>query len=305
MNPENTKVRGQRLFIAAARQLITMIGTALILYGLIWVFPIGATPNSQPESPVASSLTIVPYTGTLTDQNGNPINGSRTIQFSLWNLPTGGIRLWPTSGTSESHTVNVQDGQFHVNLGSTSGNGIPDTIGGQDLWLQIQVGNEILQPRQQIGVAFNAIESLNAQNVPDASISSRKLIPILERISVPTSVALTVTPQTVASATVEVEVPSHLWVIVTCDCVVSNGAFVGGAINIDGVYTPGHGFYAGFWPVGNNNSVALRQTVSNQFVYDLDPGTHTIEMKASLVNGVGSATVEYAHSGFSYLLVAR
>lgn len=255
-----------------------MAGTALILYALLAVFPVGAIANSQVESPASSSLPIVPYTGSLTDSGGNPINGSHTIRFSLWNLPTGGTMLWPLSGTPESHTVNVQNGQVHLNLGSTAGNGIPATLGGQDLWLQIQVGNEILQPRQQIGAAFNAIDSINAQNVPDASINSRKMAPQWYSAHNPATVSTTSTTQ----------VPTGVSLNFTCDidCVVlivHRGLIASsvehGRVNVD-ISVDGQPVFREYGLSGVPGGDQQRRfgSVSGSRMINLDAGTHMVSV---------------------------
>ena len=99
---------------------------------------------------VVGALAEVPdyvnYQGTLADTSGNPINGQRALQFSLYADSVGGSSLW-----SEAHPqVFVTNGLFNLFLGSI--NPFPDTLfNGQDLWLETTVEGETFTPRTNIG----------------------------------------------------------------------------------------------------------------------------------------------------------
>ncbi len=56
---------------------------------------------------------LMNYQGMLTDANGKPIDGTRTITFGLFGAETGGAALW-----TEIHKVTIKDGLFNVILGS-------------------------------------------------------------------------------------------------------------------------------------------------------------------------------------------
>ncbi len=101
----------------------------------------------------ACSAGLVPqmsYQGVLTDENGQPINGSVQITYRLFNTTTGGSQLY-----SESETVPVTDGLFNSVVGPTTviGGLTPEDLT-QPLYLEIQVANgvytETLTPRQRL-----------------------------------------------------------------------------------------------------------------------------------------------------------
>ena len=86
------------------------------------------------------------FQGTLTDSTGNPITGSRSMLFQLYNDSTGGyFPLWNESQSP----VDVEDGLFHIILGNVTP--FPDNIfNGTARWLQIEVEGETLSPRTKI-----------------------------------------------------------------------------------------------------------------------------------------------------------
>ncbi len=53
------------------------------------------------------------YQGTLTDNAGQPLTGSKNITISLYTVLTGGTAFW-----SDTYTVTLLNGQFSVTLGS-------------------------------------------------------------------------------------------------------------------------------------------------------------------------------------------
>ena len=90
------------------------------------------------------------YQGILTDQNGQPINGTVQMTYRLYSTETGGIALY-----TEAEDVVVTNGLFNSVVG-------PDSIAGgltpedltNPLYLEIQVANgvytETLAPRQRL-----------------------------------------------------------------------------------------------------------------------------------------------------------
>lgn len=138
------------------RQAGTIALTTLVVWGILQIFPVEARSNlsetQNNNNAVSSSFTTIPYAGFLTDNNGNPIEQSQTLRFSIWDQSSNGSQVWPVSD-SETHSVSFHGGYFSVMLGSTSGYAISPDIFAEDenYYLQIQVGNEILTPRQPIG----------------------------------------------------------------------------------------------------------------------------------------------------------
>lgn len=91
------------------------------------------------------------FQGRLTNASGNPINGSKTITFKLFDSSTGGTPVF-----TETKTVNVTNGLFDVALGSSVANnqygldGIDPEVFAQPLFLQIEIDGQTLSPRQKL-----------------------------------------------------------------------------------------------------------------------------------------------------------
>jgi hypothetical protein len=83
------------------------------------------------------------YQGYLTDSGGNPINGTVSMTFSLYDVSAGGTALW-----SETQSVTVNNGIYNVILGSGTPINLPfDT----QYYLGVQVGTDPeMTPRQTL-----------------------------------------------------------------------------------------------------------------------------------------------------------
>jgi len=86
---------------------------------------------------------VIDYQGRLTDIIGDPVDGTVSIVFSIYDSETGGAELW----TETQASVSVFDGLFHVLLGSV--NALPDTLfNSSDRWIGINVeGDGEMIPR--------------------------------------------------------------------------------------------------------------------------------------------------------------
>ncbi len=113
-------MRGQFLFIIIAVALFCAAG------GLV----------------AAASVTqSVTYQGTLTDSSGNPLTGTYSMTFQLYNVTSGGSAL----GT-DTHSVTVKNGLFTTPVTFDS-----VFFNGQALWLGIKIGSDPeMTPRQEI-----------------------------------------------------------------------------------------------------------------------------------------------------------
>lgn len=84
------------------------------------------------------------YQGRLLDDGGNPVNGTVTIVFSIYDDSLGGASgspLW-----SETHSgVEVEDGLFAAVLGSIE-DVIPDDVFTVQAWLSISINGETIEP---------------------------------------------------------------------------------------------------------------------------------------------------------------
>jgi len=87
---------------------------------------------------------LINYQGYLRDNDGNPVEGSVTLNFRLFDAEVAGSAFW-----SEQHTdVDVDAGIFHVILGSVVP--IPaSALDGAERWLQTIVDGELMVPRRQ------------------------------------------------------------------------------------------------------------------------------------------------------------
>jgi hypothetical protein len=118
----------------------------------------------------SDSTTTISYQGRLADSSGDPVTTSGVgMQFRLYNTDTGGSSQW-----QEPHTaVPVEDGLFHVLLGST--NPIPVSLlaNNSTLWLGITVGADSeMTPREQIASVPYA---MIASTVADGAITTDKI----------------------------------------------------------------------------------------------------------------------------------
>jgi len=140
-----------------ARALVPNPGTLIILAVFLLAQSAGALPLKVPATTSSSTTTTISYQGRLADSSGNPITSPGVaMQFRLYNVDTGGAPLW-----EETHAaVPVEDGLFHVLLGST--NPIPVSLlaSNSTLWLGITVGSDSeMTPREQIASVPYAMAS--------------------------------------------------------------------------------------------------------------------------------------------------
>jgi hypothetical protein len=123
------------------RQIGTIVVVALMLLAQrAWAGP--AAPSATPG--------VMSYQGYLTDKDGTPVNNGRTnMTFRLYDQRSGGTKLWDEAHTG-ANAVPVTNGLFNVLLGSLEP--IESTVwASPDLYLEVQVGNETMTPREQVG----------------------------------------------------------------------------------------------------------------------------------------------------------
>lgn len=118
---------------------------ALVLAGLLFMVQVvNARSGTAPAQPLAASQTLISYQGTLTDENGVPINATVPMEFVLYDAASDGNLKWGP----EAHDVPVNNGLFHVLLGSVTPIDPAQLVG--DLWLDIKANGEGLAPREQL-----------------------------------------------------------------------------------------------------------------------------------------------------------
>jgi hypothetical protein len=92
---------------------------------------------------LARAFTIypIPYSGTLSE-SGTPVNGTRYVTLTLYDVPTGGTLLY-----TQAESLQVVGGVYHTSLMA-----LPSVWSGADRWLGVSINSgPELTPRQAIG----------------------------------------------------------------------------------------------------------------------------------------------------------
>jgi len=98
------------------------------------------------------------YQGTLADSTGQPINGSKTITFSLYTAATGGTAFW-----SETQTLTLKDGKLSVVLGANAAKPIDPKKFTGETYIGVKVATDAEMPRQKftsVAYAFKAADAI-------------------------------------------------------------------------------------------------------------------------------------------------
>ena len=110
---------------------------------------------------------MINYQGKVTDSDGQPLDGTYSIQFCIYDQETGGTALW-----SETQSVEVQNGIFNILLGSVDD--FPSNLfNGAERWLQLEIEGEVLSSRQQIVSVVYALRADKANESDYADDSDR------------------------------------------------------------------------------------------------------------------------------------
>ncbi|MCD6336413.1 MAG: hypothetical protein J7M27_14000, partial [Candidatus Latescibacteria bacterium] len=80
---------------------------------------------------------LINYQGVLTDGEGQALNGTYSITFTIYDAATGGSALW-----TETHVhVDVEEGVFNAQLGGATDDGLPvEVFDCSEVWLGVKVG---------------------------------------------------------------------------------------------------------------------------------------------------------------------
>jgi hypothetical protein len=116
-------------------------------------------------SAVLAVPSLINYQGKLTDSGGNPLNGTFTMTFLLYQVSTGGSHIW-----SEPQTVMVTDGIYSVQLGTTNPLDV-SYFSNDSLYLEVVVGDETLSPRQRLTSTAFAMKAALAEAVADGAVT--------------------------------------------------------------------------------------------------------------------------------------
>jgi len=128
----------------------------ILVLGSLLALAVGMGQAQGPEPPegeigvggevgaAAAVANRIPIQGRLTDASGNPLDGTYTINFYLYDALTGGnLVCYDNIGNN----VPVSNGLFTWEIFGNCGS---DDITGQQLYLEIRVEGETLSPRQPI-----------------------------------------------------------------------------------------------------------------------------------------------------------
>jgi hypothetical protein len=133
---------------------------------------VSETKNREPRTAVSEigpdAITIprmINYQGKLTDASGNPITGTKSMTFKLWDVLSGGTTpLW-----TETQSVVVTDGVFNVLLGSSTPIPGSAVLQSGTCYLEIIVEGVPIIPRTQlvsVPYAYKADTADYAANAP-------------------------------------------------------------------------------------------------------------------------------------------
>jgi hypothetical protein len=113
------------------------INKYLILFAVMAL--VSLTAGIATAATVTQSIT---YQGKLTDAAGNPLTGTYTVTFKLYDVASGGTAL-----ATDTHSVTATGGLFTTTIAVTN----PAVVDGRALWLGITVGSDAeMTPRQEI-----------------------------------------------------------------------------------------------------------------------------------------------------------
>jgi len=96
-----------------------------------------------PTAVQAQVPAVINYQGRLTDDSGNPINGTSSMEFRIYSSSTGGSALW-----AETKDVIISNGVFNVLLGSSNPFPLDLFDPSTSRFLEIRVDGDALTPRQ-------------------------------------------------------------------------------------------------------------------------------------------------------------
>lgn len=96
---------------------------------------------------------LINYQGRLSDNLGNPVaDDEYSITFRVYDSESGGEVLW-----QEDRNIKTTDGVYHILLGAGKaavGSFTPELFSSDARWLEVEVGGEVMTPRQRIARRF-------------------------------------------------------------------------------------------------------------------------------------------------------
>jgi hypothetical protein len=102
---------------------------------------------------------LISYQGKLANAGNTPLEGTYSMTFSIYDAANNGTAIW-----TETQNVAVSGGVYTVLLGSVTGL-VPANFTSDQLYLQVQVGTEVLTPRQRLATTPFAFRAATAETV--------------------------------------------------------------------------------------------------------------------------------------------
>ena len=118
--------------------------------------------NTEGVTVAASAVTTssINYQGRLTDSADEPLSGSYTMTFRLYEVASGGSAL-----ATDTHSVDVTEGLFNTEIDFD-----PEYFNGRGLWLGVTVGiDSEMSPRQELRPVPYALSLKPGANIVGAS----------------------------------------------------------------------------------------------------------------------------------------
>lgn len=155
---------------------ISTLLSTLILLTLFALWNVAQTVWATEENLTEINTTtsgLMPYQGFLTNKAGEPLDGSQTISFALYNMSTGGTMVWGP----ETHTdIPVNNGLFNVSLGSKTIDGINSSVWNYSpLYIQVSINGEPLSPREPVVAPKQSLQLLGVKTA-DPDIEPSELV---------------------------------------------------------------------------------------------------------------------------------
>lgn len=111
------------------------------------------------------------YAGTL-EEGGAPVNGSRNIRLTIWDMAAGGGSTNMRCVTTTATPTPVTNGRFQIVLDEACAPAVRST---PDLWLEIEVNGATIGGRTKLSAVPFAIEANRANELTPAA--SNALVP--------------------------------------------------------------------------------------------------------------------------------
>ncbi len=144
------------------------VGLGFTLYQQAFIQSNKNLAYSNANNPVKAGR-FLSFQGRLTDSSGNPIVAETEIYFQLWNKDIGGTMLYTTLDNGNSQTVIPdENGIFSITIGKSHGPEIPADVFSEnaEIWLEITVDDETMEPRQPIATVAYALNAETLQGLP-------------------------------------------------------------------------------------------------------------------------------------------